>query len=208
MTLNELLQFDLKDLKKIDYRRFIGRLKSRPDIIVAVLTMVVTMIICFLIYSGKKKELDVQLRDIEMLQQRDALFVDLQAIKQGVQALKGVLPAQISESDLIDIITQAATDHGITISAFSPTVRNDHGAYAALTLSLTVVAPLYHELWGFIYRIESENRSLRIDSWSSRVAEGARSVRRVASSGQAGGASDPNMIEAALTVTVINFKHE
>lgn len=205
MDLKELSRLDIKDLKNLDFQAILTQLKKRPDIIITTAMILVTVTFCFLFYSNKKTEFAAQRQELTALEEKDAAFTQLQDIQLALKTLKSVLPDAITEARLIEIITQAASAYNVNISSFSPASITSQAAYSAITLSINITAPSYADLWKFIYKLESENKSLRIDSWSTQQDGGGYRQRGLSFQTPP---KDAETIGSAITLTLINFKHE
>jgi Tfp pilus assembly protein PilO len=206
MDLKELSRLDVKDLKNLDFQAILTQLKKRPDIIITTIMILVTVIFCSLLYSNKKTKFAAQRQELTALEEKDTAFTQLQDIQLALKTLKSVLPEAITEAKLIEIITQASSAYNINISSFSPASMTTQAAYSSITLSINITAPSYADLWKFIYKLESENKSLRIDSWSTQQDGGGYRQRGLSS--QTSSLKDSETIGSAIALTLINFKHD
>jgi Tfp pilus assembly protein PilO len=114
-----------------------------------------------------------------------------------LKQLKSSFPSEISEANLIEIITQYAEQHAITIESFSQASKNDLKSYQTISLSITVSTTSYDDLWKFIARLEAK-KTIRIDTLRCSPG-GARIIRSATPRSET--------ITANLTLTAVNFKN-
>ena len=56
MNINDLLKVDIKDLQKIDYKKLAEELRKRPDILINIAVVLLTLVIFFNITSTPESE--------------------------------------------------------------------------------------------------------------------------------------------------------
>ncbi len=205
MDLKELSKLDIKDLKNLDYQAIYTKLKKRPDIIIDIAVILAMLIFCIMYYGNQKAALSAQSITLMTLEKKERAFTELQQAQEALKSLKSAIPEPIQESQLIDIITQNASEHNISIASFSPAVTAVQPAGTTITLSLDITAPSYTHLWTFIYQLESKYTAIRIDTWSGQmISANVRQWGRTSKDASA----DPNSINASLTITAVNFKND
>jgi len=206
MNLKELAQFDVKDFKNIDYQAVLRQLKKRPDILVEIIAVITAVAFCVWFHSDKKADFAHQSQELSTLEQKYTIFQGIQRAQQVLKNLKEVLPPAVQESAFIDIISRNAAAHNINITSLSPASFGYQSAYSTISWSLNIVAPSYEQMWKFIYKLESDHKTLRVDSWSSRADMGGQRQRQRGYGATA--LVDPDAVDSSITLTIVNFKHE
>ncbi|MEW5894145.1 MAG: type 4a pilus biogenesis protein PilO [Candidatus Omnitrophota bacterium] len=197
MNLKELSQIDIKDLKNIDYRELLKNLKGRPDIIANTAIIFLAMVLSIVCFNSKKQELKKLTYNVSILETKWKIFEEFQKSQDILKRLKSAFPAETTEANLIELTAQQAEVNNITIESFSPAVKNDQKTYQTITLSISVSAVSYEDLWRFIAAIE-KNKTIRIDTWRA-APGGARMIRSAAPRSET--------ISANISLTVVNFKN-
>ena len=204
MKLKDLANLDIKDLQNIDYAALLSEFKKHPDVIIGILIIIFTIGSCIFFYTTKKNEFAELSRQLTVLEEKDNIYDDLLTAQSTLKSLKSVLPEKISEALFIEIIAETAKAQNITIDSFSPAVEHIQPAYSTLTLALNINAPSYADLWRFIHKMESENKTIRIDKWKVSLIQGGRQRGRF----QKKQNFDTNRLSSSITLTVVNFTNE
>lgn len=199
MKIKDIAYLDIKDLKNIDYATILQNLKKRPDIIIECLMITATIAACFLLYSHNKDLRQKTSQDVNSLEEKAAIYNDLLAAKNALDNLKKSFPKEISEDQFIETIAETAKHYGIIIDSFSKAQSASRETHSSISLSIKVRAASYNDLWAFVYDLEHNNATLKIDSWTFSGSQGMRRFR--------GGTDTANEQTAAtLSISIINFK--
>ncbi len=201
MDLKELSKLDIKDLKNLDYQAIFNKLKKRPDIMIDTVIILAALTFCVMYYANQKAELNAQSIALMTLEKKERVFRELQKAQDVLKLLKSAIPDPIVESQLIEIITQNASEHNINIASFSPAVTAVQSAGTTITLSIDITAPSYTHLWKFVYQLESKYKTIRIDTWTGQMNASARQRGRASQSAS----TSPDTINASLTITAVNL---
>jgi Tfp pilus assembly protein PilO len=171
MDLNELTKLNIEDLKKLDYKVLAKDLKKRPDILAILGVILVTLVICLNIYAGRQNEIRGLQSKASLLERKIKLIDEYDAAQKELEAFRGTLPKKMTESELIDKITDLTTARNIRIESFSPAGATETPLYTTSEFSLNIATKNYKDALLFIYDIEKSPYSIRVDHLSVSPAE-------------------------------------
>ena len=198
MNLKELSQLDVKDLKNIDYKALLEEAKKSPDILINIAVIILVVAFSLFYFNSKKQELQSLTQNTSVLETKWKIFEELQQAQDALKKLRSVIPAEITEANLIDLIARQAEKNSVLIESFSPATKNNQKLYQTVTMSINIAAPSYADIISFIKAIEYENKTVRIDTL--RITPGSSRLVR-------SGVSISETISVTLTLTVVNFKN-
>ena len=208
MNVKDLANLDIKDLKNIDYTALLNVLKRRPDIIIESTCILMTLILCFYFYGTQKKELKELSIELQETREKSSFFDEMTAARDALGSLKDVLPEILSESEIMEILTRTARKYHIDIDSFSPAKIDEQPSHSALSITLNMKASSYADLWKFVYKLENEHKTIRIDtcSISTKAAPKNLNRRRIRLQKSVQEDEDSDKLKLTLTLTAINFK--
>lgn len=167
MNLNDLKNIDIKsiNLKSIDLSKIRSVLLQRQDLLGNGTAVFLMLFIVFKIFSWQQKEVNnLKFQAGQMGKKVAAITKHDQALKE-LNALVASLPVGISESALIDQVTDFAEKWDIHIVTFSPTKTQQNEFYLRSSVTLEIVADNYKNLVQFFHDLENSSLNLRVDKW-------------------------------------------
>lgn len=208
MKISDLANLDVKDLQNIDYSALFKELKKKPDIIIELVCVIITIALCFYVYNNKKDEFKILSKTFTDLEQKSVIYDEILKGQETLKNLQAAVPEELSESQIIEIITSTAKKPHIKINSFSPVVKTSHTVNSMLTLTLEFKMASYENLLEFIYLLE-QHPTLRIDTWhmSTKKPQETNRRRRIEAIKHVE-KGDENLFVSSITLSVINFKHE
>ncbi len=204
MNLQDLAKLDINDLQKIDYNQLLGEIKKKPDILVAVVLIVGSLIFAIGNFQKGFKELRSLRGQINVLQKKTTLIRTYNDQKKELGDFLEKLPKVIPDNDLIATLTDMAVHRGVKIESFSPATGRDAKLYKTASLKLEVVAESYQQIWLFTRDIERSGYALRIDSWTGNlVSTGGKGFGRLETTEKNG-----SFLKVNLEIVSIEVKKE
>ena len=205
MKITDLAQLDIKDLKNIDYSVVLAHIRKRPDILFSSVLILAVLFFCLYFYSSKKKDFSTLKTELSEIESKAAVFDEHQDIQQVLTELKSVLPKEIKEPQLIELITSCAGKNNVTINSFSPAQHEAYDVYTKITMSLELVSKSYDDLFRFVHALETQGKTIRVSALTGR--SGSTSTRQTRTR-RLESRPDDGSISVSLTVTAVNFKNE
>jgi len=206
MQIKDLAQLDIKDLKNIDYSIILEGIKKRPDIIIETVLVLAVIFFCISYHSNRKKDFSALKTELSKMESKEKIFDEHQEMQQVLKELQSVLPKDIKEAQLIEIVTANAGKNYITITSFSPAKHETYDVYDKITLSFNLTSESYEDMFDFVYALETQMKTLRISSWTGQSQ--LTSSRQIRMRRMAEHNAQNNTISSSLTLTAINFKND
>ena len=152
--------------KNIDTAKFTEAMTEHQNSLIKLVLIVGTLVLAGLIFN------DFRLKDQHWRLQMTQAQEKLDIIKAHEAALKGLndfrsaLPQRLNESELISLISNYATAHGVNIGSLSPAQSRDMGLYDVITIKFNATCNSFREMMLFLKNVERSGYPLRIDMWS------------------------------------------
>ena len=197
MNLLELNKLDLNDLKKIDYKQFLQDTLKRPDLIVDILVILISLVACMHFYSKNQNEIKTLRNDVANLESKTEAIDEYNTTNTELESFIDNIPEKITEEDLIDLVTNFAVSRNIQIKSFSPTKNYTDDVHEVTSILLRIVSENYKDIWFFIHDIENAPFPLRIDRLSGSMVTSRSRRHKTTSSSQ---------VNIEVEITSVNFK--
>lgn len=198
MDLKELIAklnaLDVKDFKKIDYKKFLDVLRQRPGPSISIVLICVTVLICSNLYLKRRAELKNFKRGSASFTERIKTIGDYVTAKQELTEFIAAIPENIEEGNLVTQLTGFAESRNVTIQSLLPTKKRNESFYDLTGIILEISAKEYKDIWLFIHDIEESPYILRVDKWEGRREWKWRS------------ASNKSRINVRLEIASLSFK--
>jgi Tfp pilus assembly protein PilO len=206
MNLAQLSRLDIKDLKKVDYNKAWEEIRKRPDILVNLGSVLLTIVFAGHIYSKNHDATRAVGAQTTLLQQKIASIDAYNEIKNELNTFLGTIPVSINEEDFINTVTDFASAREVQIKSFSPAGKKDDPFFQSTRFVLNITSGSYAKIWLFIHDIEQSAYPFRIESWQG-TSSGLSDIRRRRSS-SSGSQSDDSQISVQMEIASINFKKD
>lgn len=175
--LKKLNQIDIKDLLKLDYTQLLKRSKEKPEIVVNIILICLTLVICTRTFTGQRAETAKARDEIPVFTKKiDALKKHNIAEKKLEDFIENI-PKKISSLKFTDLITDLAVSRDIKINTFSPVTEKTQKLYTTLTTNMNVTIKNYATLWSFINALEKSPHSIFINKLDARSGSRAGNTR-------------------------------
>lgn len=208
MDLNDLSKLDIKDLKNVDWRKALDQFRSRPDLIVNALAVIITFFLCINFYSKRQNEIKNVKYEISMLEGKIGAIDEYDIIKAELDQYVANIPQPISEDQLINQITDYAVARNIQIQSFSPAKKQTQPLYDLTSIILKVTADDYANLWLFINDIEKSPYTMRVERWSGFMGPSAGTARPSRRRTDQSIETEDLVLNVEIEIASINIKNE
>ncbi len=203
MNLSELSQFDIKDLQKLDYNKLLKDLSKRPDILVALGLVLVTLFCSVNAFQRRQKELITLKQQIDTLEGKLRSVDSYEKVKKELSNFQTKVPEEFVGDDFINKVTDMAVSHNVQIESYSPAKKQTTPLYDLTSIVLNLSAE-YKNVWIFINDIEKSRYSIRIESWTGNMDTSSRTaVRRRPTEEEK---SQPSLVNVQVEIASINLK--
>ena len=102
MNLTELSRLDIKDLKKIDYNKLLLDVRKRPDILVAVGLVLLTLFFSVNAFTKRKQELLSLQQQIGTLEAKITVIENYEKAKKDLADFVAQIPESLLDNNLIN----------------------------------------------------------------------------------------------------------
>ena len=116
--LRKLDQIDVKDLLKLDYTEILKRSKEKPEIIVNIILICLTLVICIHIFTVQRVETAKVRNEIPVLTKKIEALKDHNFAKANLKKFIENIPEKIGSLKFTDLITDIAVSRDIKINSF------------------------------------------------------------------------------------------
>ena len=200
MKIADLNKIDIKDLQKIDLSKIQETLLKKPDVLIQLIIVLVSLLILVKTVSGKLAE-TAQIRgSMEELEKKVAVVKKHDALQKELTEYISKLPAGSTAADLLDRVADLAGEHGVQIISISPAKELKKKYHTQTVLSLSASAEDYRDMVAFIHNIETSPLNLRVDRWVGSMSDAATDKEK-SKDGKRG-------ISAQIDINAINFTKE
>lgn len=143
---------DIRDLTKLELKD-LSFLKNRNSLINIGL-IVFALIIAKNIYTGQIKKVELLKTKRETELKKNVLIDDISTVEKRINAYKKLLYER-DTSSVINTITQLAENSEVKILSVRPEAEIKHNAYSEIPITLNILVKDYHQIGGFISKLES-----------------------------------------------------
>lgn len=180
--IKKLNSIDAKDLKEIDFEQIQMGFRRRPDILVSVIILLVTIVGTVSIYNRyKKTQNSITQESIVMGERLDAIKTKDAVQKQYDQLIES-FPENISLEEFIQKLSATALgmanryDQRCRITSISPAIEKEDDYVSLSSVTINVQAETFQELVLFTDTVENFPYKVRTERWSYNSSSGAGAV--------------------------------
>ena len=169
----------LNELKDLDVDKLLKLVVEYQNVLIRIVLIIGSLLMAgnmFTDYSVKSKALSTQMSDA---QQKIAAIKDRDAAVVNINNFKSSIPQNLTESELITLISQFAKSYNVTITSLTPGGSDNLGLYDLLDVAFDASSNSFKNILLFIRKIETSKFPLRIDSWSGQETESKNITFRI-----------------------------
>jgi hypothetical protein len=204
MNLAELSRLDIKDLKKVNYHKTWEEVRKRPDILVNLISILLTIALVVHIYAKNHEGTRAVRTETALLEKKIVSIEAYNEVKGELNAFLGTIPAGINEEDFINKVSDFALAREVQIKSFSPVGKKDETFFQSTRFVLNITASHYAKIWLFIQDIEQSAYPFRIENWQG--SNGGSPDARRRNAGTAGQKPEDFQVFVQMEIAFINFK--
>lgn len=174
MNIKDLANIDINDLKNIDLNDIKLRILSRPDILIDIILIGITIYVTIFIYSGNELKKVSLNKNIKEMEEKLNVVVDLKSANETYKKFKEDFPESLTSEQIVDRISVFGVNNNIQIQSFSPAKEQKSKYITLTTVQINVVAANYENIISFMKDIETAPYALRVESWNGSMASQGR----------------------------------
>lgn len=183
-AIDKLQSVDVKDLKSIDLAQIQENIKSKPDILIIIALIVISLSATMYFYMNfTKKTKEIGEKSVKYKEQLESAEQN-KTLKERYDKFMAEFPKKIVVDELIDQISVFAINHNIKIISFSPSQESADEYTKIDRININISAENYSDLINFMKNIEQTPYAIRVETWQGKLetaslntASGQRSRR-------------------------------
>ena len=210
--LNKITVTDIKSyFKGHDLESIKDRLLSNPAPVICFFAIVITItavVLAYRVHKGVVMAQKIEVRELQKLVEKVSDFENTQ--KQYRDFLSKV-PKAISESKLIEMLSEIALKRNVQILSFSPANKKGTSHTNLTNVEIKIASENYADTIRFINDIENSPHSIRIGKWSGNLTMPTRVSQRFSRGFNRRTDSrvvKKEYIEAKIEIETVEFKNE
>jgi len=207
--LQKLNSVKVEDIKNIDVSQLKDNVTKRPDILINIILVIVTLFVASHLHSNRGNENKRLKSEVEKAKKTLITVNQLTKTKEKFDKLIKNFPEPLTEEALIKLLSGFAVKHSIQVISFSPAEKKIYSHWETDSLNLKLSTDNYKNYLKFIKDIENDPHTIRVTSWSIKpqnASSGSSYRGRRRSSRSAAVAVDSNIIESNIKIEHITLK--
>jgi len=166
MDLKDLSKININDLKEIDFEDIKSRILGRPDLLINILLIGLTIFASLFFYTSHKKKSDELKEEVETLEEKLEVVNAHKKVKSQYNKFVEEFPESLNIDQLSNTISNIAVTHNVQILKFSPlkSVKNDY--FTVEGIDVSIQTPDYFNIINFIQDIEESPYTIRLEELS------------------------------------------
>jgi hypothetical protein len=205
MDLTKLSRLDINDLKKIDYRKLLEDLKKKPEILVAIASILLSIFVLAQIVSSSQKDRKALQEEKGNLEAKIKQIETLTKAKEDLASFLSNIPPVLDQSEAVSFLTDLANTRSIKIVSLFPSTGESTDYYDSFRIDLNILAENYENLWLFIRDIEDYKYTIRVESWEAATNTDQSSPSRGTPS-PAKPEGEGTQLSVRIQLTAVNLK--
>jgi hypothetical protein len=164
MPLNwkDIAQLDVRELRNINYLSLFKEYRKRPLIIINMAIIVGTIfLVLYFVNKNQAHTLSAK-HEIPLLEEKIRNIQDYQRAQKELQQFLASTKTPLTEDNLMSQLTDFAVKRNIQIESYAPAKDITNPLYRLTSISVSITAKDYQDLFLFIYDIEKKLPSTRI----------------------------------------------
>jgi len=185
------------------------RVLSNPMPIIFALAMIITLISVSKAHSIHKNVIKTRKTEVSELRKRAEKVTIYETTQKHYRDFLDNVPEAISESKLIEMLSEIAIARNVQIISFSPVSTKGNNYIDLTSVGITIASEDYADTIRFVNDIENSPHSIRIGKWSGDLKMPTGASRRISrrirrQSGNKGIMNE--YIEAKIEIETVRFK--
>lgn len=213
MKISDLNKITITDLKNYDWKiikdRLVKTILSNPKPIIIAVVIMITFAATSMASRIHNSTAQTKRTELKVLRERAEALDDLENSQKLYNDFLNTIPEAISESKLIEMLSDIALARNVQIVSLSPT-NSLRTVYAKLTnIEITISSENYADTIRFMHDIENSPYPVRIGKWSGNLIIPTHLLQRYL---QRIKRQDPkiivkhNIIEAKIKIGIVDIK--
>ncbi|MCK5214721.1 MAG: hypothetical protein KAR05_05155 [Candidatus Omnitrophica bacterium] len=201
MNLMDLSKLDIKDLQKINYTQLGKDLTKRPDFIIIIASILLSLFLSIHFFSKNQKLANTLKLEVKTLEDKVAVIETYNKTKGDLAAFQDAISEPLSEEELINIISDFAFKRNLQIKSLTPGQDKESTYHNLISIHVRIESSDFKNMWLFIHDIESSKTALRVDDWngSMEATTNSRTSRRQSKT------NTEKKIEFQIKISAVNY---
>ncbi len=204
MDLKNLVNINIKDLKNINPKQIQEFAKSRPDIFINILLIVVTLYATMYVYNHAREKSASTTTNISQAEEKVNVADGYKKLEKDFNDFKEKFPKPIPSDQFINKLSEFALKNNVQTLSFSQPQKSGDEALELTTINFNIASEDYPNILMFIKDIESAPYAVRLNKFSASL-KNLGQERRARFIGQEQ-ESDKSYIEVNLEVSILDLK--
>jgi len=174
-----LKNYDWKSLQDLlHWNSAKERVLGNPAPVICVLAVIITITAVTVAFRVHKGVVLTQKTEVSELRKRAKEVSTLESTQKQYRDFLSKVPEAISESKLIEMLSEIALARNVQIVSFSPVSKKGIGYINLTNVGITIASENYADTIRFISDIENSPHSIRIGKWSGDLIMPRRASQR------------------------------
>lgn len=207
MKLSDLNKIKIEDLKQIDLRQVRENLQSRPDLIIQIVLVLITILTIFSTCNTHKEKTASLKKEVLELRKKSKALEKFETTQKDYNEYIKDTPQVISKIQLSRKISESAERWDIKILSTEPTQEKSNTYVHLTNIKINVSSKNYANIIQFIHDIENSPYLIRIKGVTTSLENKNLFSRRRHYQDLSQQASGEPIIEATIEIESLEFKN-
>jgi len=206
MNLKDLNNINLKDLQNVDWKDLQDRAQNKPEIIINIVLILVTLAVVGFSYQKGSKTVSSLEKEIKELKEKSEAVRKSTLTTGRYNAFMSKTQKFISGDQLIEKLSEFAIRRNVQILTFSPANEKNNNFITLTNIKINVASEDYTNIILFMRDIETSPFLIRVGSWEANLITTQEHRSRRSRSSKITAPKAKNFIEASVEIESIKFK--
>lgn len=169
--IKKLSQIDINDLRNIDIHQIKDAILKRPDVLVNILLIVLSLSGIIFLYTSKTQALKTMKSQINEKRSKIDIVKTQKVLEKEFKEFTEQYPKPLSSDKMIDRISELALSNNLQITSISPAVGKSNAFLEHTTVRFEITASDFNNMMLFMKDIEQSAYLLRVEDWRGNMEE-------------------------------------
>jgi Tfp pilus assembly protein PilO len=202
MNLKDLNNISVEDLKNIDVSALKEKIQSRPDVIITILTITISIFATVFVYTKYETQAKSLNQQVNAFKEKNKVVAKHKKSQEEYNKFIKTFPDSLTIDEFSNKLSRTALAYDIRILDFKPTQKSNNDYFSYDGVAITISANEYEDLVDFIKEIESSSNTFRIESWKAGAGGQSNQSRRRKSEKT----TSSTKVNSTITFGLLNLK--
>ena len=171
MKIKDFSNLNLNDLKGLDPRKIPEILRDRPDILISIVLIVLTIYGIGHIFTYHKIKSANLSNEFNKNKEKLKIMEEYSKLQPQYEEIKKKFPQTVPSDQLIAKLSEFAVAHNVQTLLLSPAQRKNDQYTEITWVNINISSDNYDDIVEFIKDIENSPYAIRIEKWSGNMKE-------------------------------------